>query len=139
MVQAGGVYNNAIGRISANEFYQKVFVVGSGFEVTPIPVASTNLADLVGKLVTISDVQYIDSELGKTYAESSITNRHVEDALGRTAIVRTSNYADFAGITLPSNRGSITAVLSKYYNDYQLYIRDLSDVWMTQPRRVVHS
>ncbi|HOW20042.1 MAG TPA: DUF5689 domain-containing protein [Tenuifilaceae bacterium] len=137
VVQLGGVYNDAIGMISANEFYQKVFVVGSGFEVTPIPVNINELtADLVGKLVTISDVQYIDSELGKTYAESSITNRHVEDALGRTAIVRTSNYADFAGIILPSKRGSITAVLSKYYNDYQLYIRDLSDVWMTQPRRV---
>jgi hypothetical protein len=137
VVQLGTTYNEAIGRISSSEFYQKVFTVGSGFEVTPVPVSINELTpDLVGKLVTIADVQYIDSELGKTYAESTNTNRHVEDALGRTAIVRTSNYADFAGITLPAKRGSITAVLSKYYSDYQLYIRDLTDVWMTQPRRI---
>lgn len=138
VVQLGGVYNNAIGRLSADEFYKKVYIVESGLTVSSTQTTISEINDgMIGKLITLTDVQFVDSEMGKTYAESSATtNRNLEDFGGNKVIVRTSNYADFAGITLPNYKGTVTAILSKYSSDYQLYIRSLSDVRMVQPRWV---
>lgn len=136
VLQLGGNYNGAIGRLSAAEFYQKVFIISCG---NPISVVSTSLSELnssmIGRVITLSGMQFTDSELGKTYAESTAaTNRFLEDAAGNTIIVRTSNYANFAGVELPLGRGQITAVLTKYNSDYQLAIRKVGDVRLIQPR-----
>lgn len=137
VVQLGGIYNGSIGRLDASIFYKNVFIISSGNSVSNTETTVKSLtSDMIGKLVTLSDVQFVESEMGKTYAEGSTTNRHLEDAEGNTIIVRTSSYADFAGTTLPDKRGTFTAVLSKYNSDYQLYIRDLSDINMKLPRRV---
>lgn len=135
VIQLGGIYNGSIGRLSSTEFYNKVFIVESGLDVTPI---ETNIAEindnLIGKIITLPEVQFISSELGLTYAGSSTTNRNIQDINGAKIIVRTSNFSDFASNQLPNGSGSITAVLSKYGSDYQLYIRSLSDVQLRQPR-----
>lgn len=137
VVQLGGLYSGSIGRLSASIFYQKVFTVESGLVVTPIEATIDEIDDsMIGKLVTIRNIQFSDSELGKSWAESSTTNRYVENDFGTKLIVRTSNYASFAGSILPSNKGYITAIFSKYNNDYQLYVRDLGDVRMIEPRLV---
>ena len=136
VVQLGGNYQGSIGRLSADIFYSKTFIVESGLTVTPVATSLSEISDnLLGQLITISNVQFTDSEMGLTYAESSATtNRNLEDFDGNTIIVRTSSYADFAGIKLPEGKGTITAVLSRYNSDYQLYIRSLIDVRMNQPR-----
>lgn len=137
VVQLGGLYNSAIGRLSPSMFYSNVFIVDSGVEVVPIQTTIATLNDsYLGKIITLSDVQFADSEIGKTYAESSATtNRSLSDFNDNAVLVRTSNYANFAGIALPSKSGKLTAVLSKYNSDYQLYIRDLSDVRLLEPRK----
>jgi len=136
VVQLGGLYNGSIGRLSPTLFYAKVFTIESGIKVNPIPTSIDDIDNsMIGKLISVQNIQFAESEMGKTWAESSATtNRNVEDFLGYKLIVRTSNYASFAGITLPSANGNITGILSKFNNDFQLYVRDLSDVRMVIPR-----
>lgn len=135
VVQLGGLYNGSIGRLTSTTFYKKVFIVDSNVEVTATETAIADINDsMIGKIVTLPTVQFVETELGLAYAGTSTTNRTLQDINGAKIIVRTSNYADFATNHLPSGSGSITAVLSKYGTDYQLYIRDLSDVHLLKPR-----
>jgi hypothetical protein len=138
VLQLGGEFNGSIGRLSSTEFYKRVYAISTD---NPVNVTETTIAEisdeLIGKVITLSGVQFADSELGKTYAESSsTTNRILEDDLGNTVLVRTSNYANFANVELPSGKGKLTAVLSKYNSDYQLYIRKVGEVRLIEPRTV---
>ncbi|HDP75537.1 MAG TPA: hypothetical protein ENN49_06660 [Bacteroidales bacterium] len=139
VIQLGGNNNGSIGRLPASDFYKNVFVISTGNEVSVTETSIAQLSDsLIGKVVTLSGVQFADNEMGKTYAESSVpTNRILEEVTtGRTIIVRTSNYANFAGVELPTGRGKITAVLTKYNSDYQLTIRKVGEVRLIEPRLV---
>ncbi len=49
-------------------------------------------------------------------------------------ILRNSGYSDFKNQTLPEGKGSITAIFSNYYDDFQLYIRDTNDVDLNEVR-----
>jgi len=137
VIQLGGNFGGQIGRLAASDFYKNVFVISSGNDVSVTETSIGQLSNiLIGKVVTLSGVQFADYELGKTYAESSsTTNRILEEvATGKTIIVRTSNYADFAGVELPKGRGKITAILTKYNSDFQLTIRKVGEVRLIEPR-----
>ncbi len=87
--------------------------------------------DLVSTLVEIDAVQFVTCDAGKPYSDvvsKNSLNRILEDCNGRELILRTSGYADFAAEKTPVGNGKIVGVLSKYGSDYQLYIRDLTDV-----------
>ena len=112
-----------------------------------VPLALANLdeakkAQHINKLVTVPNVQFADSEIlvpngPKTYVDVSSnadTNRELVDASGKTAILRTSKFADFGKDKLPTGKGSITFVVSKYNTTYQMLIRNTSDVNFTQER-----
>ncbi len=49
-------------------------------------------------------------------------------------VIRTDSYANFAGNYVPSGKGKIRGVLTKYNSTYQLVLRTERDVKMTQPR-----
>jgi len=137
VIKLGGIYNEKLGSLPASDFYKKVFVISTGNPVSETEISISQLNNnLIGKVVTLSGVQFADYEMGKTYAESAATtNRIVEEVTtGRTIIVRTSNYANFAGVELPRGRGKITAVLTKYNSDYQLTIRKVGEVNLIEPR-----
>jgi hypothetical protein len=52
----------------------------------------------VGRWIKLKGVQFIDADLYKPYASgSSTTNRTLTDCTGKTIILRTSNFATFAG------------------------------------------
>ncbi len=134
VTQLGGLYNGSFGRIELTEFNNKVFAV-SQQTVVPVETTITGINDsMLGKMIKLNAVQFIDSDLGKTYATTTTTNRTIKDANNNTIVVRTSNFANFASATLPSNSGSIKAILSKFNGTYQLYIRVQSDVVFDQPR-----
>lgn len=83
-------------------------------------------------LVEIDDVQFktdCATYSKKDYDTSlKITN-------GTTSLdVRTSRYANFAGNYVPSGRGKIRGVLTKYGSTYQIILRTERDVRMTNPR-----
>lgn len=129
-------YATYVTRLDQNTFYSKVFTIGTGFTVAPISTTIDALDNnMINKLITLKDVQFGDSDLGKSWAEpSATTNRNIESIMGNKVIVRTSNFASFALTRLPSGSGNITAILTKYNSDYQLAVRDLTDVRLIKPR-----
>lgn len=81
------------------------------------------------QLIRLENVQFKNSELGKTYADpSGPANRILEDCDGNEIIVRTSDYASFAEDTLPRGNGSLIAVVSQYAETWQLLIRTTLEV-----------
>ena len=61
-----------------------------------------------------------------TFATSdATTNRKLKEY---SVIVRTSNYADFAGDVLPSGKVNLTGILTRFNNDWQLLIRTADDI-----------
>jgi hypothetical protein len=94
---------------------------------------------MLGRLVTFNEVQFSDSELGKTYADPDSdppqsANRYLSDCSGNRIIVRTSGYSTFAGTTLPEGKGTITGVVTVFNSDYQLIIRDIDEVLLSGDR-----
>ena len=85
-------------------------------------------------LVKISDVQFEPYE-GLAYTEGqNSTSRNIATCSGEGIIVRTSGYASFAEEPLPEGRGTIASIVSKYNSDWQLLIRNTSDVNMRDTR-----
>ncbi|MGI9525831.1 MAG: DUF5689 domain-containing protein [Weeksellaceae bacterium] len=103
---------------------------------------------VVNTLVKLENVQFKDVANGETFYDEKAsttfggaTNRTIVDKDGNEIILRTSSYATFAATQLPTGSGSITAVLSAYASNnnptpstYQLFIRDIADVQMENPR-----
>jgi hypothetical protein len=109
-----------------------------GQPLTPKIVSVSQLnPSLVSTLITIEGVQFTKADTAQTWADApSLTslNRTVETCGGIQLLVRTSGFADFAVLKTPTGKGAITGVLGVYNTDYQLYIRDTSDVKMTDAR-----
>jgi len=108
-------------------------------EIQPkdVLISEINTGNYQSQLVKLNNVQFMESELGKTYADSAnkvTKNRMLEDSLGNTIIVRTSGYANFANEPIPEGRGSLIAVVSEYNGDMQLYIRSTDEVLLTNER-----
>ncbi len=83
-------------------------------------------------LVEINDVQFRTdcTTYSKTDFDTSLKITNGTNTLD----VRTSRYANFAGFTVPSGRGKIRGVLTKYGLTYQLILRTERDVQFTNPR-----
>ena len=98
-----------------------------------VTVSDITTGAYTGQLVKIMDIQFKDSDLGKTWADAatnSTANRDIENCDQATLIVRTSGYANFAGLQLPQGKGSMVAIASVYNADYQLYVRSMTEVEM---------
>jgi hypothetical protein len=90
-----------------------------------------------GMLIKLEDVQFTEDDIGKPFADSEnllYLNRTIEDCQGNQMIVRTSGYANFADELTPELKGSIVAILSQYRNDFQLFIREMAELEMNDPR-----
>ena len=107
-------------------------------EVQPVTI---NLSEIVDKydaetllkyqsmLVRLEDVTFVDANGLTPYSESSsATNRMIKDKDGNLLIVRTSNYADFASVPLPTEKVDLVGLLSTHGYTWQLSLRDINDV-----------
>ena len=78
--------------------------------------------------------------MGQTYADpqgkdkNRNVNRTLVDRSGAQLIVRTSSYAKFAGRTVPTGSGTITAILTYFRDTPQLLILREQDVQLTGAR-----
>jgi len=93
----------------------------------------------LGKLVKLNGVQFTDGEIGKPYADFMLdppasANRYLMDCSKNQIIVRSSGYASFASDTINDLNGSITGIVTVFNSDYQLVIRDFSEVQLTNER-----
>ena len=123
------------------QFLQTIFkdivVAGAaGIPVVPREVTISQLKDsLLNTLIKIKDIEFVNQ--GETYADAvtqSTLNRTLSTCSSSEILLRTSGYSDFAGVTVPSGKGTIAAIYSIFGNDQQLMIRDLNDVDMNGPR-----
>lgn len=106
--------------------------------VTPKPVTINEITPAIqGQLIRLDNVEFIGSELNMTYSDpvgQTNQNRNLTDCDGNTVLVRTSGYANFAGQAIPEGNGSFVAVVGQFSNDMQLFIRNVNEVQLTDPR-----
>ncbi len=97
-------------------------------KITAIPNLSE---DLVGTLIQLESLEVIAEEQNLTFAfPEEETIRSLTDCNGGLIELLNSGYSDFQDTILPSGNGSVTAVLYRENNDYQLIIRTLNDMDM---------
>lgn len=115
-----------------------VLKIANNRYVNPILVEGTNVTDdYICKLVKLQNVEFLEDEIGKVYAEENTSgaDRLIESCgLSGTLIVRTSGYANFASSTIPKGKGYIIGILSKYNNNFQLIIRKEKEVVLNKLR-----
>ena len=70
----------------------------------------------------------------RNFCPATATNHSVIDAVGNSITVRNSAFATFATEEIPSENGKIRGVLTKYNGTFQLMLRTLNDVKLTNPR-----
>lgn len=143
-IQMGSVpYYDSDGSIRVSGFNMDSHIiklsVGNPTYPATATIAQVKSSAWLGRLVKFNDVQFADSETGLTWAlpdEETPTsaNRTLADCADNEIIVRTSGYATFAGETLPSGKGTVTGIVTVFNSDYQLVIRDYSEVSMTGDR-----
>lgn len=138
-VQLGGLFMNTttnvlgFGRIAQPIVERKTFTDGCKIEKMDIDVIRLSDVDdsHLNKIIELEDVYFASSELGKTYADATnqnTENRNLTDDSGAQIIVRTSGFAAFARDSIPSGRGSLRAVLTKFGSTYQLIINRIEEV-----------
>ena len=151
-LEIGGFYNDPtygpeIGRISGVQYKDALLRSCDKVDEETL-VQDISLSDIndtyLHKLVEFDGVQFSDLSVGHTYFDRSLnaqatwtaTNHTITDADGNTLTLRASEYATFASNVISGNNGKIRGVLTKYNGAYQLMIRTLNDVKLTNPRIV---
>lgn len=150
-IQIGGLFTNTsgmlqFGQVEEAKMYKSFFdtnTVTRPVVATERTITSLTTAD-VGRWIKIKDLQFIDGDLGKTYASGTApTNRTLEDCNGNKIILRTSVQADFGTSTDPrkatvteieGGKGDVYAIASIFNGTYQLWITRLSDIDLDNPR-----
>jgi Family of unknown function (DUF5689) len=143
-IQVGGstyVDNNGALRLGGIEdVLRDQYIVRGNIGVAPVPkdidINAITPNDM-STLVRLSAVQLAAASAGQTYADvitQFSVNHTVEDCDGNTLLLRSSGYASFAGEVVPDLNGEIVGVLGIFGTDIQLFIRNPSDLTMTDVR-----
>lgn len=147
-LKIGTLYNGAIGRISENEWQKYLFVsatkVSEEDMVRTVSLATAATNANLNTLIEIDNVQFADGSLARTYFDvdsgGSATNHNIVDITGGTTrFFRVSKFALFAYQNVPSGRGKIRGVMTKYGTDFQFIIRHQNDVKLTNPRTYTYN
>ena len=135
MVKYGGQLQIGYDLTQANRIQWEVFQFyvhknkwPNAEKVTPTTTSLSSLSeDAVNTLIKLEKVYFADG--GKLpFAEPEQTvNRTLKDGNGKSIIVRNSGYANFAADILPEGGGTVVGILSKFNNDWQLYLRTADD------------
>lgn len=80
------------------------------------------------KLVQFTGVTFQNGGKGIFAPESGYGEENITDSHGNTIMIRTSNYASFAGDKLPEGKGNVTGILGRFRGTWQLTLRTASDV-----------
>ena len=110
------------------------YVIGGSVNnpVTTKPVTlaqlNTDMQDpLLGTLIELTDFEFSDTT--KTYSDTSSyrndLNLTIKNCDGLNIIIRTSGYANFAGVKVPGGNGKITALYTVFRTTRQLVLRTL--------------
>lgn len=126
----------AVDRLSVSSFREHLIpscqTVDEENIVHKISLSQAASDTYLNTLVEIDDVQFRTD--CASYSRTDFdTSLKITNGNG-TLDVRTSRYANFAGFTVPSGRGKIRGVLTKFGLTYQLVLRTERDVQFVNPR-----
>lgn len=142
-LEIGALFGNDVGRIPVPEIenflVRSCEIVNEDQLVQQVKLSEISNEHL-NRLIEITDVQFKDGELGGNYFDPNrvlggATNRLITDEFGFELIVRTSEFADFAGSPVPEGNGTIRGVLTKFANDFQFLARTEDDIQFTNARQ----
>ena len=142
-LKIGSLYDGEIGRISENEWQKHLFVSATKVSeeniVRTVSLATAATNANLNTLIEIDNVQFADGSLARTYFDvdsgGSATNHNIVDITGGTTrYFRVSQFALFAYQNVPSGRGKIRGIMTKYGSDFQFIVRHQNDVKLTNPR-----
>lgn len=139
--ELGAPYNGtSIGRMS-NYIWQQHFKVLGGFQdinpnaIQPVEFTSEFAKDYdnnCGKLVVLKDVHFSNADGKSTLTTGTATGgNYVNQTLkefGSNVVVRTSTYADFGAMVMPTGAVTLTGIATRYNNTWQILIRKTSDI-----------
>ena len=119
-------------------FSKHIVIIKDQPNIKPIQVNFKNLHDsLQGRLIKLSNVEFASADTNLSFADKKNkigASRALKFCTGGTVYLRTSGYADFAGIKLPSGNGDLVGVYSVYNSEKQVFIRDTSDILLKNKR-----
>lgn len=97
-----------------------------------LPSAGEEFRNMQSQLVEFRNV-YFEEGGKETYAPyQESVNRTLKDANGGSIIVRTSGYSNFYNEMIPEGTGNVRGILSYYGDAWQLLLRGLGDVMITE-------
>lgn len=142
-VQIGVATGDGLAGILGSELDKYIVRSCEVAEIIPKKVAIAHLnKDMLEMLIEIENVQFKSSEIGQAYgnADNTATVNRVLQNVDNSCnfldevILRNSGFANFKNNMLPEGKGSVVAIFSNYYDDFQLYLRDTDDVKLTETR-----
>lgn len=97
-------------------------------DMTTVPAANDIPSTMYNRKVRLLDATFVEGGMA-TFSEPGAASSHdIKMSDGTTAVLRTSNYATFAGQTLPVGTGNITGILTRYNNYVQIVINSPDDL-----------
>lgn len=141
-INLNGVILNDYGdmvQLDSVDIEKSIVKVNSGNPVVPTKVTFNQLLALNGmghtpfqsRLVVLDSVEFVAGDKTKLFADpvgKYSLDRFLLDPNGKTLIVRSSGYANFAGSMIPCGRGTMTVIAGQYNSDIQLTIRNFAEV-----------
>jgi hypothetical protein len=119
------------------------YVIGGSVN-NSVPIKTVTIADLktnmqdslLGTLIRLENFEFSDTS--KTFADTSAykndANLDIRNCSGGSIIIRTSGYANFAGVKAPGGNGSVVALYTVFRTTRQLVLRDTSDLQLKGAR-----
>lgn len=132
--QLGLWANGAMQPIPSFKTYLYLFPDGAptgGFnpiDMTTIPAANDIPSTMYNRKVRLLGATFVEGGMATFSDPGAATSHDIKMSDGTTATLRTSNYATFAGQTLPVGTGDITGILTRYNNYVQLVINSPDDL-----------
>ncbi len=103
-------------------------------EMKPLPMTLQGMPGkeaLIGALIVVPDAEFDAKNLCSVFAPDGVSvDRQINDPTmsSTTRVVRNSGFASFANNMMPSGKGNLIGVLSKFNNTWQIYLNRLADV-----------
>jgi hypothetical protein len=143
-MKIGDIYQGSIGRIPNYKWKNHLFlsdvIVPENSFVRTLTLTQAAVDANINTLIDIDNIQFADQSLARTYFDvdngGSATNHNIVDVTtgGTQRFFRVSEFSLFARQSVPSGRGKIRGVMSKFSTDFQFLIRNENDVKLTNPR-----
>lgn len=86
---------------------------------------------LIGALIMVENAEFDAKHLCSVFAPDGISvDKQINDPTSSvtTRVVRNSGFASFANTMIPSGKGNLIGILSKFNSTWQIYLNRISDV-----------